>query len=102
MLSKNLSFEAKTNILAYADPYVAMTVTLKKGSGKEVAGRNIVKAGTVYPKNDATAKGIILYDIDVTESDMEAPLLIEGYVYEDKLPEAINAEAKMQEIKLVK
>lgn len=35
MLSKNLLFEAKTNILAYADPYVAMTVTLKKVAEKK-------------------------------------------------------------------
>ncbi|MDY3902444.1 hypothetical protein [Peptoniphilus sp.] len=101
MLGKNIAYDGKNSVLAFADPYVAVTVTLKKGSGKDISERSIVKAGTVYPKNDATAKGIIPFDIDVTDGDMEAPLLIEGYVYKDKLPEAINAEAKLTEIKLV-
>lgn len=101
MLGKNIAYDGKNSVLVFADPYVAVTVTLKKGSGKDVSGRNIVKAGSVYPKNDATAKGIIPFDIDVTDGDVEAPLLIEGYVYKDKLPEAINAEAKLNEIKLV-
>ncbi|SUB57713.1 hypothetical protein [Peptoniphilus lacrimalis] len=101
MLGKNIAYDGKNSVLAFADPYVAVTVTLKKGSGQDVSGRNIVKAGSVYPKNDATAKGIIPFDIDVTDGDMEVPLLIEGYVYKDKLPEAISAEAKLTEIKLV-
>lgn len=101
MLNKNMAYEAKNNILAFANPYVAITVTLKKGSGKDIAGRNIVKAGTVLPKNDATAKGITIYDVDVTDGDVEAPLLIEGYVYKDKLPEVVNEAAKLNEIKFV-
>lgn len=101
MLNKKLNFEAKGNILAYAEPYVAISGTLKKGSGTEVAGRSIVKGGTVYPKNDATAKGLVLYDVDVTDGDVEAPILVEGYVYKDKLPVEVNAEAKLTEIKFI-
>lgn len=50
MLGKNIAYDGKNSVLVFADPYVAVTVTLKKGSGKDVSGRNIVKAGSVYPK----------------------------------------------------
>ena len=41
MLGKNIAYDGKNSVLAFADPYVAVTVTLKKGSGKDVSGRNI-------------------------------------------------------------
>lgn len=49
-------------------------------------GRKIIKAGTLYPKNDATAIGIVFQDLDVTESDLEGALMIAGRVYKDRLP----------------
>lgn len=48
-------------------------------------GRKIIKAGTVYPSNDASAQGIIFQDIDVTDGDKAAPLMVGGHYYNDKI-----------------
>lgn len=82
-----------TNIIA-SDHYTSQTGTLTKGSGTNVNGRNIVKAGTVYPKNDATAIGIVLYDVDVTDSDATCAYMDHGGVYENRLPVALDTAAK--------
>ena len=58
-----------------------------------VAGRKIVKAGTVYPKNDATAKGVVLNTIDVTDGAQSGAIMYAGAVNKSRLPEAIAAEA---------
>ena len=54
-----------------------------------------VVAGEVYPANDNTAEGVILYGAIGTESD-KAPtvLLKKAYLRKSKLPVAITAEAK--------
>jgi hypothetical protein len=65
-------------------------------SGVEVGedGRKVVPAGTVYPANDATAQGILLNDVDVTEGPQPGALIVEAYVIEERLPAAVSAEAK--------
>lgn len=55
-----------------------------------VNGRKYVKAGTVYPANDATAVGIVYEDVDVTTGDMPGSVVLKGVVYEDRLPEAVD------------
>lgn len=57
-------------------------------------GRKIVKAGTVWPKNDATAKGLVYTDVDVTEGPQPGAVLREAWVIEERLPAAVSAEAK--------
>ncbi|MEK3974737.1 hypothetical protein [Psychrobacillus sp. FSL K6-1267] len=59
-----------------------------------VEGKKIVKAGTIYPANDATAKGIIYNDVDVTNGPQPGALIVEGYILEERLPTAPTAEAK--------
>lgn len=60
----------------------------------EIDGKKIVKAGTVLPSNDATAKGILYNDVDVTSGPQPGALIVEGYILEARLPEAPSAEAK--------
>ena len=48
-------------------------------------GTKIVKMGTAYPANDATAEGIVYEDIDVTSGDMPGSVVTKGIVYEDRL-----------------
>lgn len=45
----------------------------------------IVKMGTAYPANDATAEGIVYEDIDVTSGNMPGSVVTKGIVYEDRL-----------------
>jgi hypothetical protein len=48
-------------------------------------GTKIVKMGTAYPANDATADGIVYEDIDVTSGNMPGSVVTKGIVYEDRL-----------------
>ncbi|AGR47526.2 hypothetical protein ABOUO_6 [Brevibacillus phage Abouo] len=57
-------------------------------------GRKIVPAGTVYPSNDDKAIGILFVDVDVTEGPQPAPILVDAWILEARLPKAPTAEAK--------
>lgn len=72
------------------------TVTSFTTTVKETDGNSdkIVKAGTIYPKNDGTAKGIIYNDVDVSHGDQEASLIVEGHLLEERLPEKPSEAAK--------
>lgn len=56
--------------------------------------RKIVLAGTVFPKNDSTATGIVYEDTDITDGDAFASIVKKGTVVESKLPTAIATAAK--------
>lgn len=103
MRSQRIEFIGEKTILAYAEPLVTKSITLGQGTGESENGRTIAKAGTVIPANDATAEGILLSDIDTTDADVEAAVIIEGYVYEDRLPAELSAEAAgaLKEIKVI-
>ena len=104
-LVKTTKYSNRKEILKVADHYEALKKTFKMNdeAATEVDGRKIVKAGTVYPKNDATAVGMVLYDVDVTEGDADGALLLHGFVKKDKLPEAINelAAPKIPQIQAI-
>lgn len=79
-------------ILATPDHYVAIAVKHDQATAEEQGlavlenGRYIVKAGTIYPKNDATATGVILNDYDVTDGDANMAVVIHGFIQKSKLP----------------
>lgn len=56
--------------------------------------RKVIKAGTIYPSNTASAIGIVFQDIDVTDGDALAPIMVAGHYYEDKLNGSIASETK--------
>ena len=80
------------NFLA-SDKYVAFTYTVPQSKGTVIEGKKIVKAGTILPDNNATAKGILLEDVDVTAGDNVGSLLEEGFVLKDRLPVAPDTAA---------
>ncbi|REK69335.1 hypothetical protein [Paenibacillus paeoniae] len=57
-------------------------------------GRKIVPAGSIYPKNDETAVGILLTDVDVTEGPQPGSVLVDAWILEARLPVAPAATAK--------
>lgn len=93
---KNWGYDTPKQILATPDSYVAFAIKLEHNDdlAVDVAGRKIVKAGTIFPSNDADAKGVILNDYDVTDGDKTAAVVTFGFIEEGKLPEAPSEEAK--------
>ena len=96
-------------ILAIPDHYVAFGYTHEKATASAPGlavledGRYIVKAGTIYPANDATAIGVVLNDYDVTFGDQQMAVVIHGFVKVAALPvaPAANAAAAMKQISFI-
>ncbi|MBY9078298.1 hypothetical protein KIH86_17690 [Paenibacillus sp. HN-1] len=85
---------SQPNFLASAD-FVSFTYQISNtGVTADAKGRKIVPAGTVYPANDATAIGILLSDVDVTNGPQPGAVLVEAWVLEARLPVAPVAAAK--------
>lgn len=93
---KTQDFTTGKQILVFPDHYVCVAHTFEKddAAATTVDGRKIIKAGTVYPTNDASAKGIVFNDMDVTNGDATGALLIHGFVKTAALPVAPAAAAK--------
>lgn len=76
------------------DHYVGIPYTVSAtGITADAYGKKTVPAGTILPLNDATAKGILLHDTDVTYGDRADTLIIHGFVKTAKLPVAPAAAA---------
>lgn len=76
---------------------VAKSVTVLTGTTPFVNenGRKIIKAGTIYPKNDATAIGILLVDADITEGNSKpVAIMVAGHYLSDRLVAAPEATAE--------
>ena len=52
----------------------------------------IVKAGTIIPKNDSTAIGVLLYDVAIDENPNGA-IAIHGFIRREKIPAVPTNEA---------
>lgn len=98
-----MSFINKTNgtgfnagfFLANDENCVRETKTILQSDGVATPmGGKVVKAGMIYPKNDATATGILYEDVDVTSGDMPGSVVTSGIVHADLLPVTLADEAK--------
>lgn len=83
----------RVNFLA-SSKVQSFTTIVSDAGVTAVDGKKIVKAGTILPKNDATAEGILYNDVDVTYGPQPGALIVEGYILEERLPEAPTDEAK--------
>lgn len=77
-------YSNRKEILKY-DHYVSEAIVLTQANSTTVDGKKIVKAGTILPANNATAKGVVLYDVDVTNGDEVGSLVIHGFIDKSKL-----------------
>lgn len=107
MKMKQTEYGAPTKqILAIPDHYVALGFKHAKadagtpGLATLVDGRYVVKAGTIYPANDATAIGVVLNDYDVTDGDAMMAIVIHGFIKVAALPviPSANAISAMKQI----
>lgn len=83
----------------------SMTIAANHAQRVTRNGRTIVPMGAVIPANDATAKGILYEDVDVTDdakpgsvvpAGTDAKLgsvVIAGTIYGDRLPDALDEAA---------
>ena len=69
----------ENTILKFAK-YEGFTAQIAKPEGVDV-----VKAGTPYPANDATCKGYILHDVDVSQGAALATVVNVGHIKESAL-----------------
>jgi len=86
------------------DHYVAIARKIEKDSALAVTeeGRKIVKAGTIFPANDATAIGVVMNDYDVTDGDKMGAIIIHGFVLEEKLPAKPAGTVALPQITFIK
>lgn len=96
MKVKTIQAETLGEILQFPDHYVCFAQYFEKDSALAIVvdGRKIIKAGTVFPSNDENAKGLVFQDVDVTDGDQNAAVLVHGFVNSAKLPETVSNEAK--------
>ena len=94
-------------ILAIPDHYVALGFKHNRATNGDEGlavlegGRYIVKAGTIYPSNDAAAIGVVLNDYDVTDGDQMMAVVMHGFIKKEALPVAPDAAVDIPMIKFV-
>lgn len=95
-------------ILKYGvQDYIARPIMVSaSGIVADADGRKIVKAGSILSGagaivNDATAEGVLLWDVDVTYGDAPGSLVMFGFIDKTKLPVQPEAEA-VTALKLIK
>ena len=83
-------------ILVFPDHYVGVAKTFARNdsAAATIDGRKIIKAGTIYPANDATALGVVFNDVDVTNGDANGTLIVHGFIKKAALPANPSANAK--------
>lgn len=93
---KSQEYGTGKQILLFPDHYVCKAHTFLKDDAAAVTedGRKIIKAGTIYPANTAEAKGVVFYDVDVTDGDRSGALILHGFVKNAAIPTQPSAEAK--------
>ena len=67
----------------------------QSGATSTAEGGKYVKAGTVYPSNDANAIGLVYEDVDVTTGNMPGSVVTQGVVFEDRLPQTVSTAAHL-------
>ncbi|MEK4425875.1 hypothetical protein [Solibacillus sp. FSL K6-1523] len=84
----------RVNFLASSNVQSFTTLVSDTGVATDANGKKIVRAGTVLPANDDTAKGILYNDVDVTHGPQPGALIVEAYILEERLHTAPTADAK--------
>ena len=83
------------NILSSEVGLVLKTFQGTQSMATQDGDKKIIKAGKIVPTNDASAKGIVFEDVDIT-NDEKKPIsvIVAGRVIEKNLLETVNTNAK--------
>jgi len=84
-----------------SEHFTAFTYQAEGANGSVKDG--VLKSGAIYPANDATATGIVMNEVKVSNGPQPVSVIVEGYILKDRLPEAPSAAAieALKEIKFV-
>lgn len=91
--------KGSSKILMFADTWHAKGVTVPQATASSpgqttlVNGRRILKEGTIYPSNNASAQGVVLQDYDLTDNEQNIAIIIAGDIKSGALPVAPDANA---------
>lgn len=92
---KTTSYTSGVNILSSEVGLVLKTFEGTKTMATTVDDKKIIKAGTVVPTNDSSAKGIVFEDVDITDYDKKPiSVIVAGRVIKENLPVAVNSDAE--------
>ena len=83
---KTESFGADPNFLASEVGLITRTCLVPATSGMQDGTKKQVPAGTILPANDATAKGVLLETVDVTDGDHIGAVITSGHLLGSQLP----------------
>lgn len=92
---KTEKYNSGVNILSSEVGLVLKTFQGNQSMATQEDDKKIIKAGKIVPTNDASAKGIVFEDVDIT-NDEKKPIsvIVAGRVIEENLPETVNTNAK--------
>ena len=92
---KTEKYNSGVNILSSEVGLVLKTFQGTQSMATQDGDKKIIKAGKIVPTNDASAKGIVFEDVDIT-NDEKKPIsvIVAGRVIEKNLPETVNENAK--------
>ncbi|EPF4504430.1 hypothetical protein ACSSI2_002105, partial [Enterococcus faecalis] len=82
-----------------SEKFISFTKQVDETTEGVVEG--VLPAGSVFPKNDATAEGITINDVDVSNGPQPVGVIVEGHVLIKRLPVEPSSEAQkaMREVK---
>lgn len=86
-----------TKEILFNDHYVAIPYDC---SAIAANSDGIIKAGTMIPANDATAIGVLLWDVDVN-ANPNGTVVIHGFIKSSVLPEQPADTVKLPQIKFM-
>ena len=85
-VSTTSEYGTQPTILFHPEGWSAFPHTFAQGD--PLATNGVIKAGTFFPSNGSSTRGIVLFDVDVSKGPAEGSILYEGDVRLDRLPES--------------
>jgi len=97
MICENSTLLSPTDVRRRPEPVSCFAAEISRDfyGVREIDGVDCVVEGFIYPSNDIEAQGVVLYTVPFPENSntVEVPILFEGHVNVDHMPEEPSYEA---------